>query len=81
MENINLKQEMLDLCDISILFWNQFKQEIDTNADIDNSDLILKWYDYFEEHPEFYSQLSRTRLCVKSLEKELINRHILKIEN
>ena len=41
MNDINIKQEIMDLCDISIEFWKQFKKEISDIADNDRNKNFL----------------------------------------
>ena len=80
MKDINIKQEIMDLCDISIEFWKQFKKEISDIADNNKADLILKWKNYFVEHNEFALELSRTKMHAEMIEEDLIEQGVLELE-
>lgn len=80
MKDINIKQEIIDLCDISIEFWQQFKKEISAIADDDKAELVLKWKNYFVEHNEFALKLTETKLYAEAITENLIEQGILELE-
>lgn len=81
MENTNFKQEIIDLCDDFVVFWQQFKEEVNKIADGDNAELVLKWKNYFVEHNGTTLKLIKTKLHAEHIERHLIERGVLKLED
>lgn len=81
MEQINIKQEIMDLCDNFVMFWKQFKEEIDSIADDDKAELILKWKNYFVEHNETTLKFIETNLHAKGIQRVLIENGELFLED
>ena len=72
MKNINIKKEIFDLCDASVEFWVRFKEEINAVPDDDEAELVLKWENFFAEHPEMFTKLTGTKLHIEQITKDLI---------
>ena len=81
MEDTNIKQEIIALCDDFVAFWKQFKDEINTIADDDDAELVLKWKGYFVEHNDATLKLIQTKLHAQKIERHLIECGVLKIED
>lgn len=80
MNDINIKQEIMDLCDISIEFWKRFKEEINSIPENDKVELVLKWKNFFVENNAMPLKLTETKLCAEEITKELIMQGKLFIE-
>lgn len=80
MKNINIKQEIMDLCDVSVEFWKRFKEEIDSIPDNDNVELVLKWKNFFVENNAMTIKLIETKLYAETISEELIMQGKLFIE-
>lgn len=81
MEHINIKQEIMSLCDDFVVFWNQFKEEINSIEDNDKAELILKWENYFVEHNRTTLKLIETKLHAEGIKKVLIEKDELQLED
>ena len=81
MEQINIKQEIMNLCDDFVVFWKQFKEEIDSIADDDKAELILKWKNYFVEHNGTTLKFIETNLHAKDIQQVLIEKGELFLED
>lgn len=81
MEQINIKQEIIDLCDDFIEFWTQFKEEINAIADDDKAELILKWENYFVDHNRTIAKLIKTKLHAEGIAQVLIEKGELQWED
>lgn len=79
MEDTNIKQEIIDLCDDFVAFWKQFKDEVNTIADDDDAELVLKWRGYFVEHNDTIWKLTKTKLHAEEIERHLIECGVLKL--
>lgn len=77
---MNIKQKIIELCDSMIVFWQQFKTEMEAIPDEDNAELVCKWYDYFQEHGDTVGKLSETKCNIKEIERQLIMKQELKYE-
>lgn len=77
---MNIKRKIIELCDNMIVFWEQFKREIEIIPDEDNAELVCKWYDYFQEHGDTIGKLSETKWSIKKIERQLIMKQELKYE-
>lgn len=78
---MNVKQQIIELCDGMAVFWEQLKNEIESVPNEDSAELVCKWHNYFEEHGDAISKLSETKYNVTQLEKHLITQGELKYEN
>ena len=81
MEQINIKQEIMSLCDDFVVFWNQFKEEINSIEDNDKAELILKWENYFVEHNRTTLKLIETKLHAEGIKEVLIEKGELQLED
>lgn len=81
MENINIKQEIMDLCNNSVEFWKRLGEEIDIIADDDMDELILKWRGYFVEHKDTVLKLTETKAHAKGIEDDLFENGKLSYED
>lgn len=80
MENINIKQEIMDLCDVSVEFWKRFKEEINSIPDDDKVELVLKWKNFFVENNAMPLKLTETKLYAEKITRDLIMQGKLFIE-
>lgn len=81
MEDINIKREIMDLCSVSVKFWIQFKEEINAIASDDKAELVLKWKNYFIEHPEIAIKFSQTKQYAQEIIADLIMQGVLVLED
>lgn len=72
MNKMDIKQEIIELCDDMVAFWEQFKAEMEAIPSKDEADIILKWHDYFQEHSDVVARLSMTKRNINEIEKSLI---------
>ena len=70
MNDINIKQEMLDLCDSSIEFWKKFKEEIEPIDADDKTELVVRWKDYFVKNHKYTVKFVEVKLHADMLIKE-----------
>ena len=68
---MNIKQKIIELCDDMIVFWQQFKKEVEEISDEDNAILVYRWHDYFKEHKDTIGKLSETKWNVEEIERQL----------
>lgn len=78
---MDIKRKIIELCDNMVVFWQQFKAEVETIPDGDNAELVCKWYNYFREHGDTVGKLSETKWNVKEVERQLIMKRELKYED
>jgi hypothetical protein len=78
---MNIKKEILELCDEMINFWDGLQREIEQIPNENQDDVVLKWKSYFPEHSDVVSKLSWTKMHVDNLQDELIMRGVLKYED
>ena len=81
MNDINIKHEIMDLCDDFVVFWGQFKEEINAIAEDDKAELILKWKNYFVEHNRTTLKFIETKLHAEGIERVLIENGELQLED
>ena len=79
MENTDIKQEVTELCNDMIIFWEGLQREIEKIPN--QEDVVLKWKRYFPEHRDVISKLSFTKMHIDKLEREFIERGVLIYED
>ena len=72
MLNINVKQEIIELCDAQINLWELLKEKINSISDNDKAELVLTWKNFFNDHTEAVQKLSDVREYTNEITKELI---------
>lgn len=78
---MDIKQQIIELCDSMAVFWDRLKKEIEATPNEDNAELVCRWHNHFEEHGDAISKLSETKFNVTQLEKHLITQGELKYKN
>ena len=81
MENIDIKREITELCNDMIIFWNGLQKEVEKIPKKNQEDVVLKWKSYFPEHNEAISKLSLAKMHIDRLERELIEKGVLRYED
>lgn len=81
MENTNIKQEIIELCNDMIIFWDGLQKEIMKIPNRTQEDVVLKWKSYFPEHKDIISKLSWAKVHIDRLEREFIECGVLKYED
>ena len=69
---MDIKQEIIKVCDDMVAFWEQFKSEVKAIPSEDEADLVLKWHDYFQTNSAVVANLSMTKRNIDELERSLI---------
>lgn len=69
---MDIMQEIIELCDDMVVFWEQFKAEVEAIPSEDEADLVLKWHDYFQTNSAVVANLSMTKRNIDELERSLI---------
>jgi hypothetical protein len=64
-----------------IIFWGVLQREVEKIPDINQEDIVLKWKNYFPEHIDVISKLSLAKMHIDILEREFIERRVLKYED
>lgn len=76
MEQTNIKQDIIELCDNYIEFWKRLKEEIELIPQNDNTQLISKWKNYFVNHKETARKFGIVKTRAEIIETNLIDRII-----
>ena len=77
---MNIKQEIMELCDSMIAFWQQLKKKVDAIPKEGSVELVCKWYDYFQEHSDTIGKLSNTKYDIEEVKNHLLMTGELKYE-
>lgn len=72
MNKMDIKQEIIKVCDDMVAFWEQFKVEMEAIPNEDEVDIICKWHDYFQENSDVVARLSMTKRNINEVEMSLI---------
>lgn len=80
MANINIKREIIELCNDMIVFWDGLQKEVEKIPNQNQDDIVLKWKEYFPEHHDVISKLSFAKMHIDNLERELVERGALVYE-
>ena len=75
---MNIKQKIIETCDVMIDFWEKFKTEIEAIPNENEVDVICKWHDYYQMNSDAISDLIITRMRIDEVEKNLIEKGKLK---
>lgn len=77
---MNIKRNILELCDYMIDFWDGLAKEIEAIPNEDKAELVCRWYGYFEESMSSV-RFSETKVNVERVKEYLIMKGELKYEN
>ena len=77
MENIDIKREIIELCNDMIVFWDGLQREVEKIPNRNQEDIVLKWKKYFPEHNDAIGKLSLAKMHIDRLEREFIERGVL----
>ena len=80
MENVDIKREITELCNDMIIFWERLQREVEKIPNQNQEDIVLKWKRYFPEHSDVVSKLSFAKMHIDKLEREFIERGVLRYE-
>ena len=69
---MNIKKELIELCDSMIAFWSKFKGEVEEIYETDKVSIVLKWHSFFEDNIGAIEKLSKTREHIEQVENKLI---------
>lgn len=69
---MNIKKELIELCDSMIAFWSKFKREVEEISETDKISIVLKWHSFFENNVEAIEKLTKTREHIEQVENKLI---------
>lgn len=81
MRNANIKEEVTELCNDMIVFWERLLEEVERIPDQNQEAVVLKWKRYFPEHSDAVSKLSFAKMHIDKLERDLIERGVLRYED
>ena len=69
---MDIKQDILNVCDDMIFLWDQLKAEMEALPDEDVADVICKWQDYFEENANIITNFSMTKRNIEEIKQSLV---------
>ena len=69
---MNIKKELIELCDSMIAFWSKFKREVEEIPETDKVSIVLKWNSFFKDNVEAIDKLIKTRKHIEQVENKLI---------
>lgn len=78
---MNIKQEIIEICDDMISFWDGLKRKIKQIPNEDTTEIVCKWNDYFPEHSNTTINLIKTKMDIELVERELIKTGVLKCKD
>lgn len=78
---MNIKQEIIELCNDMIIFWDGLEREMMKIQNQNQDDIVLKWKSYFPEHYDTISKLTFAKMHIDNLERELIEKGVLRYED
>ena len=61
----NINQQIIEICDEFVIFFQQLKEEVKTISNEDNIELVCRWHSYFEEHGDVIGKFSYTKYRMK----------------
>ena len=67
MEN-NLKNEMENLCNTQIEFWNEFRNALVAMDDYTDKEICEVWHKYFRENNEMVQKLIKVKMAIDKIE-------------
>ena len=68
---MNIKKEILKVCNSMVAFWDTFEREISAIPNEDEAEIICRWHNYFQEHSDVVTDLSMLKHDIDELEKSL----------
>ena len=69
---MDIKQDILNVCDAMIFLWDQLKAEIEAIPDEDVADIVCRWQDYFQEHADIIANFSMVKRDVEEVKRTLL---------
>ena len=68
----NIKQELIELCDVQISLWQNLKNEVELISEEYDINIVLKWNSYFRDNVAAICKLSDVKEHIKEVENKLI---------
>lgn len=81
MDNVNIKQKIINLCNNFVTFWEQLREETNAIDDDNIENLISEWNNYFVKHRQVTLQLIETNLDIEAINEALIKDCKIKLED
>ena len=75
---MNIKKEVIKLCNDMIDFWNRLEREIQSIPNEDKAEIVRRWNNYFPENSNTTINLINTKMNIEMIEKELIEESVSK---
>lgn len=69
---MNIKQELIELCEIQMALWKKLKEEAELISENDDVSVVLKWNTFFKDNVEAVYKLSDTKMHIKEAEEQLV---------
>lgn len=69
---MDIKQDILNVCDDMIFLWDQLKAEIEAIPDEDVADIVCRWQDYFQEHADIIANFSMVKKDIEEVKRTLL---------
>ena len=69
---MDIKQDILNVCDDMIFLWDQLKAETEAIPDEDVADIVCRWQDYFQEHADIITNFSTVKRNVEEVKRTLL---------
>lgn len=69
---MNIKKELIELCNSMIAFWSKFKREVEEIPETDKVSIVLKWNSFFKDNVEAIDKLIKTRKHIEQVEYKFI---------
>lgn len=74
-----VKEDIINLCDEFVEFWSQFKEEMSLVND-NETEIALKWHNYFESHNKVVSTLVKVKMNIDSIDEKLMKQGKMKYD-
>lgn len=69
---MNIKQEIIELCDSMIAFWTKFKRETEEIPETDKVSIVLKWNSFFKDNVGAIEKLIDVRMLIDQIRDKLV---------
>ena len=69
---MNIKQELIELCEVQMALWEKLKKETELILENDDVSVVLKWNTFFKDNVEAIYKLSDTKMHIKETEEQLV---------
>ena len=60
-----IKQELLELCQVQVAFWEKFRKEVELISDEDDINVIEKWNSFFKDNVEAVHKLIDKKMSIE----------------